>query len=321
MDNAYQHRIDDTGELAAERRINRLAKRLYRLNAERDAARIISYREEICCLVSQFFFIRGTESDELSVQDDAFVSALTYALKKAAESDEYPFTYTLRMKYKFARSDEGEAEQRAKAEHDLLDESAGDHAAFSNGQEVRNSSSHKVVDIEALQDRHLAAALGHDRISYVECMSQTVEFLDSLKDSASASSRFWTPLFYTETLTRVCKGGGCSSIASAPNQEKRLFKAANLRFLDSYADGACRDAKSLLDAPFNLEFDIDPIVSPEERLEAGRASAVWNLPAAVYVAHCETTPKGAVTTAAVSQQRAKYESLREKFEASRETSM
>ena len=330
--------VDDPGG-TREAEINKLAKRLARLNPEKDSARILFLREKLVSSAMSFFYVTGdnveTREDGITHQghytqvDELFIDVLMKVVD-AYDPEKGLFTHMLRNRYRYARLDAAIA---AAAEDTVLgggeegsplslDENAwrgGDSSTtvadiagaklpFVNGGALvdRSSSPQAAFLIEGESNDDLA-----DEALLLNVISLITGFLGKSGKAANETRKLYTKMFFSETLTRIVKTRGEGELGGLERQRKGLFNAVEIGFQDSYTQTPCRTILQLWRTGFvegvpaiSMVFNDDP------RKEDLPQDYSWTLPASIFIAYLKGLGKAA-SDQLVSQQRGHYERLLE----------
>ena len=148
-----------------------------------------------------------------------------------------------------------------------------------------------------------------DDVILVKTLSLITGFLGKTGKAANDTRKLYTRMFFSETLTRVTKLRTEGELAPLVRQEKGLFGAAELPFLDTYTIEPCRTIVKLWSVDFveGVPLARKPSASAGERVES-TFNYGWTLPGSVFVAYLKSLGKAA-SDQLVSQQRSHYEEL------------
>jgi len=333
--------VDDPGG-TREAEINKLAKRLARLNSERDSARILFLREKLVSSAMSFFYVTGdnvetredgvTHQGHYSQVDELFVDVLMKVVD-AYDPEKGLFTHMLKNRYRYARLD---AAMAAAAEDTALggskegsplslDEKAwrdGDGSATVADTKHPNIATNAIIADDILLDDDLSSKalslIGDksrddltDEALLLKVISLITGFLGKSGKAANETRKLYTKMFFSETLTRVVKTRGEGELGGLERQQKGLFNAVEIGFQDSYTQTPCRTILQLWRTGFvegvpaiTLVFNDDP------RKEDLPQDYSWTLPASIFVSYLKGLGKAA-SDQLVSQQRGHYEKLLE----------
>ena len=318
----HSHKIrsvnDPGGTREAE--INKLAKKIARLDPERDSARIFFLREKLVSSAMSFFFVTGdnveTREDSVTHQghyaqvDELFIDVLLKVLD-TYNPDKGLFTHMLKKKYKYARLDAATAAAQedtalggsAEGAPQSLDEKAwrdGDDSA--TVADVTSAESPSIVGVD---DDHADEALLLNVISLI------TGFLGKSGKAANETRKLYTKMFFSETLTRIVKTRGEGELGGLERQQKGLFNAVEMGFQDSYTSSPCRSIHQLWMTDFVDGIPpITMVLNDDPKKEDRQQDYSWTLPATVFVSYLKKLGRAA-SDQLVSQQRGHYEELLE----------
>ena len=316
----HSHKIRNVSDPdgAREAEINKLAKKVARLNPERDAARILFLREKLVSSAMAFFFVTGdnveTREDGVTHQghyaqvDELFIDVLMKVLS-SYDPDKGLFTHMLKNRYKYARLD---AAMAAAAEDTALGGSEEgsplslDEKAWRDGD-----GSTTIADIAGAEpprvfdgDDDLA-----DEALLLNVISLITGFLGKSGKAANETRKLYTKMFFSETLTRIVKTRGEGELGGLERQQKGLFNAVEIGFQDSYTASPCRSIHELWLASLVEGIpSVSVILNDDPRKDDRPQDYSWTLPASVFIAYLKGLGKAA-SDQLVSQQRSHYEEL------------
>lgn len=337
----HSHKIrsvdDPSGTKEAE--INKLAKRLARLNPEKDSARILFLREKLVSSAMSYFYITGdnveTREDGVTHQghytqvDELFIDVLMKVVD-AYDPGKGLFTHMLRNKYRYARLDAAiaaAAEDTAlgggeegsplsldeKAWHDgdgsatVADVAGTKLSSVDDGSLLNcDPSPQETNSINSESSDDLA-----DEALLLNVISLITGFLGKSGKAANETRKLYTKMFFSETLTRIVKTRGVGELGGLERQQKGLFNAVEIGFQDSYTQTPCRTILQLWLTGFVEGIPtISMVLNDDPRKEDLPQDYSWTLPANIFIAYLKGLGKAA-SDQLVSQQRSHYERLLE----------
>ena len=324
----HSHKIRNISDPygAREAEINKLAKKLAKLNPERDTARILFLREKLVSSAMSFFFITGdnvearedgvTHQGHYAQVDELFIDVLMKVLN-AYDPDKGLFTHMLKNRYKYARLD---AAMAAAAEDTALGGSEEgsplslDEKAWRDGDGTTT-----VADVAGAEPSHIIG--GDDDLAdealLLNVISLITSFLGKSGKAANETRKLYTKMFFSETLTRIVKTRGEGELGGLERQQKGLFSSVEIGFQDSYTASPCRSIHELWLVGFVEGVPaISMVLNDDPGKDDRPQDYSWTLPASVFIAYLKSLGRAA-SDQLVSQQRGNYEELLDSLSARR----
>ena len=304
----YEHRII-TVRPDLERKLNRKANELKRLDGAKDAERIRRLSIETKTLIFEVFAVGRMESAEK--YDETFVKLACSALDSFNLSYRKPFSHYLRFLYSRRRLDPANKD----------DQFFHDAASFDELLEADPNVEKRVFRYDEWADNSATPVDGaNDSVAEViRRENETVEyefarflaliiaFLDHAPDKRDYTDdrKLYTKLFFTEAITRLVKTRDDEDECEPfERHEREIMTSMELPFQDSYMADLCRTILEIWRTDLKPEYGV---------VEPGNYA--WRLGNPVFQHYLETAYNKTVSGAAITQQRGNFKRFAVKYGA------